>query len=234
MWCVGEEGEEGGWEVEEEEEVIGGDVEGKGEEQEIPMEQDSLAQVAQIFISSYACAEVAIFSAGRMSFLASYSVSAGENDRESLEEVLPTSLLVSSSLTLTETLSTANQVCQLCNFKTSTAPRYLALPILYFLYLTFSTFSYCNYYTCSLHRGFSAFNIALDSTYMYPPFTCDYIGGVQYKLGGLLHSRTYLLLYHVTHYAIMETEWPCGSEWLSWLCPGVWPCVMMSQACWWC
>lgn len=44
MWCVGEEGEEGGWEVEEEE-VIGGDVEGKGE-QEIPMEQDSLSQVA--------------------------------------------------------------------------------------------------------------------------------------------------------------------------------------------
>lgn len=84
--------------------------------------------------------------------------------------------------------------------------------ILYFLYLIFSTLSY---YTCSLHRGFSAFNIALDSTYMYPSFTCDYIGGVQYKLGGLLHSRTYLLLYHVTHYAIMETEWPCGSEWLS-------------------
>lgn len=39
VWCVGE---EGGWEVEEEEEVIGGDVEGK----EIPMEQDSLPQVA--------------------------------------------------------------------------------------------------------------------------------------------------------------------------------------------
>lgn len=42
MWCVGE---EGGWEVVEEEEMIGGDVEDK-EEQEIPMEQDSLPQVA--------------------------------------------------------------------------------------------------------------------------------------------------------------------------------------------